>query len=216
MFDRATDAVLALASGQAPCCAMPATCWPHGRHGAAGLLSRAGAALKSAARRQTGVLEDAARRRWHIGARPTRTRASEIHDLHPIAAPARCVCSPIAARTLPTHRASCRLPSCLQSTQDDAERRRATSPSCRSSSTIVFESGAAHRRWPRGTGSAGRTWCPRGAQERRRWRRRGGCGSGRGVGEVASRRGLARLGGLGAYASGRAARRPSEGLRGSR
>eukprot|EP00966_Prymnesium_polylepis_P310187 7167043-Prymnesium_polylepis.1 len=29
------------------------------------------------------------------------------------------------------------------------------------------------------------TWCPRAAQERRRWRRRGGCGSGRGV----SRRG---------------------------
>eukprot|EP00966_Prymnesium_polylepis_P212306 4917888-Prymnesium_polylepis.1 len=39
MFERATDAVLALAPGQAPCCVMPATCWSHGRHGAAGLLS---------------------------------------------------------------------------------------------------------------------------------------------------------------------------------
>ena len=110
MFDRATDAVLALAPGQAPCCAMPATCWPHGRHGAAGLLSRAGAALKSAARRQMGVLEDAARRRQHVSARPTRTLASEICDLHPIAAPARCLRAPVAARTLPTHRALCRLP----------------------------------------------------------------------------------------------------------
>ena len=100
MFERATDAVLALAPGQAPCCAMPATCWSHGRHGAAGLLSSARNAHTTGARRQTGVLEDAARRRWHIGARPTRTRASEIRDLHPIAAPARCVCSPLAARIL--------------------------------------------------------------------------------------------------------------------
>ena len=106
-------------------------------------------------------------------------------------------------------------PSCLQSSQDDAERRRATSPSCRSSSSIMFESGAARRRWLRGTGSAGRTWCPRGAHERRRRRRRGGCGSSRGLGEVASRRWLARWGALGACASGRATRRPSEGLRGS-
>eukprot|EP00966_Prymnesium_polylepis_P159359 3683133-Prymnesium_polylepis.1 len=73
---------------------MPATCWPHGRHGAAGLLSSAHNAHTTGARRQTRrqtrVLEDAARRRWHIGARLTRTRASEIRDLHPIAAPARC------------------------------------------------------------------------------------------------------------------------------
>ena len=41
-------------------------------------------------------------------------------------------------------------PSCRQSSQDDAERRRATRPSYRSSSTIVSESGAARRRWPRG------------------------------------------------------------------
>jgi hypothetical protein len=216
MFDRATEAVLALAPGQAPCCAMPATCWPHGRHGAAGLLLRAGAALRTGARRQTSVLEDAARRRWHIGARPTRTRASR--DTR--SPPDRGAC---ALRVQPSRRAHTpnsprvvSLPVALQSTQDDAERRRETSPSCRSSSTIVFESGAAHRRWPRGTGSAGRTWCPRGAQERRRWRRRGGCGSGRGVGEVASQRRLARLGALGAWASGRATRRPSEGARGLR
>eukprot|EP00966_Prymnesium_polylepis_P246533 5702068-Prymnesium_polylepis.1 len=43
----------------------------------------------------------------------------------------------------------------------------------------------------------------------------GGCGSNRGLEEVASRRRLARLGALGACASGRAAQRPSEGLRGS-
>ena len=48
---------------------------------------------------------------------------------------------------------------------------------------------------------------------RPRW---GGCGSGGGVGGVASRRRLARLGGLGACASGRAARRPSEVARGLR
>mmetsp|Transcript_74770 Transcript_74770/g.206232 ORF Transcript_74770/g.206232 Transcript_74770/m.206232 type:complete len:170 (+) Transcript_74770:30-539(+) len=164
MFERATDAVLALPPGMAPCRAMPATCWPHGRHGAAGLLSRAGAALTALAQRQTGVLEDAARRRQH-------------------------------------------------STQDDAERRRATHPSCRSSSTIIIESGQTRRRWPRGTGSAGHTRCPRGVQERLWRRRRGGCGAGGGVGEVASRRMLARWGELGACASGRAARRPSEGLR---
>eukprot|EP00966_Prymnesium_polylepis_P049794 1152266-Prymnesium_polylepis.1 len=34
-------------------------------------------------------------------------------------------------------------PSCLKSSQGDAERRRATRPSCWSSSSIVFESGAA-------------------------------------------------------------------------
>ena len=216
MFEGARLAPLPLAPGKAPCCAMPATCWPHGRHGAAGLLLRAGAALTSAARRRTGVLEDAARRRWHIGARLTRTRASEIRDLHRIAGPARCVCSPVAAQKLTTHRTSCAPPSCLQSSQEDAERRRATHPSCRSSSTIMIESGQTRRRWPRGTGSAGHTRCPRGVQERRRRRRRGGCGSGGGVGEVASRRMLARLGGLGACASGRAARRPSEVTRGSR
>ena len=165
---------------------------------------------------QTGVLEDAARRRQHVSARLTLTRASEMCDLHAIAAPARSVCSPIAARKVPTHRASRRLPSCLQSTQDDAERRRATHPSCRSSSTIMIESGQTRRRWPRGTGSAGHTRCPRGVQERLWRRRRGGCGSGGGVGEVASRRMLARWGALGACASGRAARRPSEVVRGLR
>ena len=216
MFEGARLAPLPLAPGKAPCCAMPATCWPHGRHGAAGLLSRAGAALTNVARRQTGVLEDAARRRQHVSARLTLTRASEMCYLHAIAAPARSVCSPIAARKVPTHRASSRLPSCLQSTQDDAERRRATHPSCRSSSTIIIESGQTRRRWPRGTGSAGHTRCPRGVQERRRRRRRGGCGSSRGLGEVASRRWLARWGALGACASGRATRRPSEGARGSR
>ena len=162
MFEGARLAPLPLAPGKAPCCAMPATCWPHGRHGAAGLLLRAGAALTSAARRRTGVLEDAARRRWHIGARLTRTRASEIRDLHRIAGPARCVCSPVAAQKLTTHRTSCAPPSCLQSSQEDAERRRATHPSCRSSSTIMIESGQTRRRWPRGTGSAGHTRCPRG------------------------------------------------------
>ena len=110
MFERALLAPLPLAPGQAPCCAMPATCWPHGRHGAAGLLLRAGAALRTGARRQTGVLEDAARRRWHVSARPTRTIASESRDPHPIAAPARCLRAPVAARKLLTHRASCRLP----------------------------------------------------------------------------------------------------------
>eukprot|EP00966_Prymnesium_polylepis_P119827 2769235-Prymnesium_polylepis.1 len=51
---------------------------------------------------------------------------------------------------------------------------------------------ARHReRW------AHRTWCPRGAHERRRRRRRNGCRSSRGLGEVASRRRLARLGALG-------------------
>eukprot|EP00966_Prymnesium_polylepis_P247023 5712944-Prymnesium_polylepis.1 len=58
----------------------------------------------------TGVVEDVARRRWHIGVCATRTLASEIYELHPIAAPARSVCSPIAARTLPTDRASCAFP----------------------------------------------------------------------------------------------------------
>eukprot|EP00966_Prymnesium_polylepis_P207506 4806821-Prymnesium_polylepis.1 len=52
----------------------------------------------------------------------------------------------------------------------------------------MFESGAARRRWPRGTGSAGRTWCLRGAHERPRRPRWGGCGSGGGLGGVASRR----------------------------
>ena len=107
-------------------------------------------------------------------------------------------------------------PSCWQSTQNDAERRRATSPSCRSSSTIMSESGSAGRRSPRGTGSAGHTQCPRGAQERPRRPRLGGCGSGGGFGRVASRRRLARWGALGAWASGRATRRPSEGARGLR
>ena len=102
-------------------------------------------------------------------------------------------------------------PSCWQSTQNDAERRRATSPSCRSSSKIMSESGSAGRRSPRGTGSAGHTQCPRGAQERPRRPRLGGCGSGGGFGGVASRRRLARWGALGAWASGRATRRPSEG-----
>ena len=126
MFDRATDAVLALAPGQAPCCAMPATCWPHGRHGAAGLLSSARNALTSVARRQTGVLEDAARRRQHVSARPTRTLASESRDLHRIAAPARCVRAAIAARELLTHCASCAFPRCrspLQKVPNDVARR---------------------------------------------------------------------------------------------
>eukprot|EP00966_Prymnesium_polylepis_P141510 3268057-Prymnesium_polylepis.1 len=65
MFERATDAVLALPPGMAPCCTTPATCWSHGRHGAAGLLSRARNALTTGARRQAGTLEDAARRRQH-------------------------------------------------------------------------------------------------------------------------------------------------------
>eukprot|EP00966_Prymnesium_polylepis_P301182 6959269-Prymnesium_polylepis.1 len=53
MFERARLAPLPLAPDKAPCCAMPATCWPHGP---AGLLSRAGAALKTAAsRRQTSA-----------------------------------------------------------------------------------------------------------------------------------------------------------------
>ena len=107
-------------------------------------------------------------------------------------------------------------PSCRQSSQDDAERRRATRPSCRSSSTIMSESGAARRRWPRGAGSARHTRCPRGSQERPRRPRSGGCGSGGGFGGVASRRRLARWGALGACASGRAARRPSEVVRGLR
>ena len=107
-------------------------------------------------------------------------------------------------------------PSCWQSTQNDAERRRATSPSCRSSSKIMSESGSAGRRSPRGTGSAGHTQCPRGAQERPRRPRLGGCGSGGGFGGVASRRRLARWGALGAWASGRATRRPSEVTRGLR
>ena len=48
MFEGARLAPLPLAPGKAPCCAMPATCWPHGRHGAAGLLSRAGPRSKLA------------------------------------------------------------------------------------------------------------------------------------------------------------------------
>eukprot|EP00966_Prymnesium_polylepis_P005528 126777-Prymnesium_polylepis.1 len=56
MFESATDAVLALPPGMAPCCAMPATCWPRGRHSAAGLLSRVGAALKTGARRPKRAL----------------------------------------------------------------------------------------------------------------------------------------------------------------
>ena len=126
MFESATDAVLALPPGMAPCCAMPATCWPHGRHGAAGLLSRAGAALTNVARRQTGVLEDAARRRQHVSARLTLTRASEMCDLHAIAAPARGVCSPIAARKVPltVRRVACpRVCSPLKTMQNDVARR---------------------------------------------------------------------------------------------
>ena len=110
MLERATDAVLALPPGMAPRRALPPTCSPHARHHTAGLLLRARAALTRAVRRQTGVLEDAARRQWHVGVRATRTLASEICDLHPIAAPARCLRAPVAARTLPTHRALCRLP----------------------------------------------------------------------------------------------------------
>ena len=119
------------------------------------------------------------------------------------------------ARTPNSPRVVC-LPSVPQSTPEGAERRRATSLSCRSSSTIVSELGAARRRWPRGTGSAGHTRCPRGAQERPRRPPWGGCGSGGGLGGVVSWRRLARLGALGACASGRAARRPSEGLHGLR
>ena len=100
------------------------------------------------------------------------------------------------------------LPSCLQSSQDDGERRRATRPSCRSSSTIVSESGSAHRRWPRGAGSAGRTQCPCGVQERPRRPRWGGCGQRGCFGWPASRRQFARLGWLGTRASGRGAWRP--------
>jgi hypothetical protein len=67
-------------------------------------------ALRAGAAAAASFLEVLARRRWHIGARPTRTCASEICDLHPIAAPARCVCSPFAARRLLTHRLPCRFP----------------------------------------------------------------------------------------------------------
>eukprot|EP00966_Prymnesium_polylepis_P030668 713808-Prymnesium_polylepis.1 len=88
----------------------------------------------------------------------------------------------IAARTTANSPARCHmsLPSSWQSSQDDAERRRVTRPSCRSSSTIVSESGTARRRWLRGAGSARHTRCPR------------GCGLGGGFGGVASRRRLAR------------------------
>ena len=91
MLERATDAVLALPPGMAPRRALPPACSPHARHHTAGLLLRARAALTCAVRRHTGVLEDAARRRWHVGVRATRTLASEICDLYPIAAPARCL-----------------------------------------------------------------------------------------------------------------------------
>eukprot|EP00966_Prymnesium_polylepis_P072289 1679143-Prymnesium_polylepis.1 len=66
MFDRATDAVLALPPGQAPCCDMPATCWPHvaGMRMAPPRLAFE-RAHNPARARQMGVLEDAARRRQH-------------------------------------------------------------------------------------------------------------------------------------------------------
>jgi hypothetical protein len=120
------------------------------------------------------------------------------------------------ARTPDSLRVVC-LPSVPQSTPEGAERRRTASLSCRSSSTTMFESGAARPRWSQGTGSAGSTRCPRGSQERPRRPRSGGSGSGGGFRGVASRRRLARWGALGAWASGRATRRPSgaaHGLRG--
>ena len=150
MLERATDAVLALPPGMAPRRALPPACSPHARHHTAGLLLRARAALTRAVRRQTGVLEDAARRQWHVGVRATRTCASEICDLHPIAAPARCVCSPIAARTLPTHRALCRFPRCCspaKKMQNDVARRvravGARLPSCPSWARRVGDGRAA-------------------------------------------------------------------------
>eukprot|EP00966_Prymnesium_polylepis_P133016 3074422-Prymnesium_polylepis.1 len=87
---------------------MPATCWPHGRHGAASLLLRAGDALRLGTRRQSGVLEAAARRRWHVGARLTRTRAS----------PARCAISTRSRRL----RAACAAPSPREKCQLTARR----------------------------------------------------------------------------------------------
>eukprot|EP00966_Prymnesium_polylepis_P225819 5223303-Prymnesium_polylepis.1 len=94
---------------------MPATCWPHGRR--AGMAPPAcfcarAPRSKVTARRQTGVLEDAARRRWYVSARPTRILAQaratiSTRSRHPRDA---CEHPPVAACTLPTHCASCRLP----------------------------------------------------------------------------------------------------------
>ena len=68
------------------------------------------------------------------------------------------------ARTPDSLRVVC-LPSVPQSTPEGAERRRPASLSCQSSSTTMFESGAARPRWSQGTGSAGSTRCPHGVQE---------------------------------------------------
>ena len=117
------------------------------------------------------------------------------------------------ARTPDSLRVVC-LPSVPQSTPEGAERRRPASLSCRSSSTTMFESGAARPRWSQGTGSAGSTRCPHGVQETPRPLHGRGWWSSRELGEVASRRGLARWGGLGAHASGRATRKLSGAARG--
>eukprot|EP00966_Prymnesium_polylepis_P072960 1694456-Prymnesium_polylepis.1 len=72
-----------------------------------------------------GVLEDAhaARRRWHIGARLTRTRASEICDLHAVAA-ACAAPSPREKFQLTARRVACpRVCSPLNTMLNDVARR---------------------------------------------------------------------------------------------
>ena len=129
-----------------------------------------------------GFPEVLVRRCSYILVRPPRARGLKVRDGGPLTLRLCCVRSPPDAILLPPRVACMCAFSQTQSSLADAERRRRTCPSCRSSSIIMVEYGKERRDQHRRAPAARRLRCPT-----RRWRGRGSrressCGSGGGFG----------------------------------